>query len=131
MKTVSEIMAELKRALKQEGLEFEVVGRKGSAIVCHGSSGDSSPATRRRSMRATHDSQEVVWEMSVSHLEKLGMGAHCGEGLIHCSRQKPKAKLYCPVSSCAGLRGIRLKRIAGNHWDYKRLVDRVIGRCHL
>ncbi len=30
-----------------------------------------------------------------------------------------------------GLRGIRLKRLAGNPWDYKRLIERVISRCRL
>lgn len=39
--------------------------------------------------------------------------------------------MYVNTSAYADMHGIQLRRIKGNHWEYKRVVDDVIRKAKL
>eukprot|EP00045_Choanoeca_perplexa_P008233 m.75916 g.75916 ORF g.75916 m.75916 type:complete len:997 (-) comp14409_c0_seq1:101-3091(-) len=67
-----------------------------NVFECHSLPDTSQQRSRRRSSYASGDGNAVVWEMAVQVISKLG------------------------------LHGIRLRRLQGDHWKYKQLVDNLL-----
>jgi hypothetical protein len=76
-KTVQEIEAELKKALRAEKVNFSIKSQDGCTIRCSLLPGQMS-GNQRRSMRAGKAGAGVVWEMAIANLEKLGKEAGRG-----------------------------------------------------
>ncbi|EDQ89057.1 uncharacterized protein MONBRDRAFT_8402 [Monosiga brevicollis MX1] len=92
------VMAELQRALRRNGVDFEL---DRNTLTCRTRNSDGSGDRRRRGSYFSEAEEDVSWEMAVQKISRLG------------------------------LHGIRLRRLQGDHWRYKRLVDHVLQDARL